>query len=83
MWQCWTRNLSLIPLQRRMYLYDEPIMSIYWYSYHVQSYIGLFLGETATKLLNFDPNRGLAWYNMVRLDKKSVFDPSPKTHAPL
>ena len=35
-----------------MYLSDEPIMSIYWYSYHVQSYIGSSLAETATKLLN-------------------------------
>ena len=43
MWRGWLRNLSLIPLPGLMYLSDEPIMSIYWYSYHEQSYIVVFL----------------------------------------
>ena len=52
-WQGWTRNLSLVPLLRLMYLSDEIIMSIYWYYYHVQSCIIAFLVEKATKLLHF------------------------------
>ena len=66
-----------------MHLYDELTMSFYWYSYNVQFYIAAFLVKIATKLLNFAPNWGLAWHNMVRLDEKPVFDPSPKTHVPL
>ena len=37
------KNLSLIPLPGLMYLSDESILSIYWYSHHEQPYIVVFL----------------------------------------
>ena len=83
LWQGLEINMSLIPFSGLMHLYDELTMSFYWYSYNVQFYIVAFLVKRATKLLNFAPNWGLAWHNMVRLDEKSVFDPSPKTRVPL
>ena len=51
-----------------MCLSDETILSIYWYSYHMQSCIVAILVETATKLLNFATKSGLAWWNVVRFD---------------
>ena len=42
-WQCSTRNLSLIPLPGLMYFSDEPILSVYWYSYNEQPHIVAFL----------------------------------------
>ena len=75
--------MSLIPLPRLMCLSDETILSIYWYSYHIQSCIVAVLVETATKLLNFATKSGLAWWNEVRFDKKSVSDSSPRIHVPL
>ena len=83
LWQGWEIKMSLVPFPGLMHLYDELTMSFYWYSYNVQFYIVAFLVKRATKLLNFAPNWGLAWYNMMRLDKKSVFHPSPKTRVPL
>ena len=60
-WRGWTRNPSLIPLPRLMCLSDETILSIYWYSYHIQFCIVTGFVETATKLLNFATKSGLAW----------------------
>ena len=62
---------------------SETILSMYWYSYHIRSYIVAVLVETATKLLNFATKLGLAWWNVVRFDKKCVSDSSPRIHVPL
>ena len=56
LWQVWARNMSLIPLPGLMHLHDKLIMSFYWYSYNLQSYIVVLLVNIATKLLNFAPN---------------------------
>ena len=61
MWWGWTRNMSLVPFLGIAHLSDEQILSIYWCSYHIQSCIVAFLVETATKLLNFATQQGLAW----------------------
>ena len=66
-----------------MCLSDETILSIYWYSYHMQSCIVAVLVETATQLLNFAKKLGLAWWNEVRFGNKSVSGSSPRIHVPL
>ena len=71
-------EMSVIPLPRLMCLYDELTMSCYWCSANAQS--SWLQVKTATKQLNLAPIQGLAWYNVVRLDNKPVFDPSPRTH---
>ena len=47
--------------------------------HHIQSCIVAVLVETATKLLNFATKLGLAWWNVVMFDKKSVSDSPPIT----
>ena len=53
-----------------MYLSGELKITVYWYLYHLQPYTVVILVKIAKqKILNFPSTYGLAWYNMVRLDK--------------
>ena len=77
-----TINLSFIALLGITYPSDDLILTFNWYLCNLQPYTVVFLVETATHVLNFASTYGLTGQNMVRLDKKSVFNCPPRIHVP-
>ena len=63
-WQSSTINWSLIPLTGLIYLYGDPILSIHWYSYNVETWLVSFFGQTSQKNPQMCSRMGVAgWEN--------------------
>ena len=59
-WRGWTEMSSTIHISGFTNIAHELIFKLEWYNTSLQQHIHLIRARTATKLLNFDPKRGLA-----------------------
>ena len=74
--------MSLVAIPVFVYLFDEPIMTLYGCPYNPQPCTVVLLVKTDTTILNLPIKYGLAGYNMMRLDEKYVFDSPFRLHQP-